>query len=139
MDSLKLLGMAYLTGVDMTMHSFYQYLHSYRYIFTLCYLLQVCMCSYHRYGSVWLYLFQFYSYLQVQPVSIPPASGLVHLGNVRQDFDAKIFPICWSLSVTSCLHTVHPDWIDISFLCLDAQHIRDGGGVAYMLETFVIC
>ena len=52
MDSLKLLGMAYLTVVDMTIHSFHHYLHSYCYMFTLCYLLQVCMCSYPRYGSV---------------------------------------------------------------------------------------
>ena len=62
-DFLKWFGIAFFTGLAMFIYSFHQYLHIYHYIFPLCYLWQVCIFSYHRYGILWLSLFQVCSYL----------------------------------------------------------------------------
>ena len=45
MDRLKYLGMDYLPGIDMPIHSFFQCLHSNCYMFPSCYLWQVCTTS----------------------------------------------------------------------------------------------
>ena len=121
----------------MYIQPFHQYLHSYNYMFPSCYLWQVCLCSYHLYGSVWLSLYQVYSYFQVQPGAIPAATSLVQLGNVRWDGDDMILHIGWSAAVAAGLDTVHPNWMDLSYQHLTSQQIGAEVGGLYMLDTFV--
>ena len=111
-------------------------------MFTLCYLWQVYLCSYHLYGSVSLPLFQVYSYLQVQPGEFLAVVGRIHLGNLWWDGDDALCLIGWSTYVVTGLATVHPDWMSISFHHLTIQQIGAGGGGAYMqahvIKPFVI-
>ena len=111
MDSLKWLGMDYLTGVAMPIHSLHHYLHKYHFMFPLWYLLQLCLCLYHHYVIGWLYLFQVYSFLQFQPVEILAATGITHLGNARQDVNNTLLPIVWYVAVAAGLGNVHPKWM----------------------------
>ena len=87
----------------------------------LRYLLQVCLCSYHRYVSMQLSLFQVYSSLQIQPRLIPSVARLLHLGNVQRDGNGALCPIGWSANIAAGLDTVHPNWMDLSFHHLPVQ------------------
>ena len=111
---------------------------SYHYMFPSCYLWQVCLCSYHRYVSVWLFYFKFI-HLYKSNLDLPAATGLVHLRNVFQVGDVTLLPIVWSAAVATGLNTIQPDWADISFYRLTVQQLGTGGGGSYMLENFGIC
>ena len=96
------------------------------------------MCSYHRYGSVWLSLFRVYSYLHLQPWAIPAAASHVHLGNVWQNGDNEIFPIGCSTTITAGLDTVHPNCKALYIHQITVQQLGSGGVGPYVLDIFFI-
>ena len=56
----------------------------------------------------YLYL-EFISFLLIHPGSIPVATGLVRLGNARQDGNDTVSHIGWYDAVVVDLDIIHPD------------------------------